>query len=168
RRRISYIAVTRVWAQHRLDRRVHAGKERRAIGLEHAGEADRIRVDRRPVGNHHGEPERNQYLAREKAAVHPAADTQGLGREKHVLTNRGRLAERVIAGLPLELRQREYVGGVEKAILDPRFASGRAQAMAIVDDMRAATAARKAFELRIDELSGERDQGIAHVADRHE
>src|SRR5262249_61380863 len=61
-----------------------------------------------------------------------------------------------------------YTTLFRSAALDPCPASGRAEPVAIIDDVHAATAAREAFELRVDKLGDQRDQGIAHVAHRHE
>ena len=50
----------------------------------------------------------------------PSAESERLGREKHVLADRRGLAEDVVAGLTLEDRQWQDLFGVEKSVLSQR------------------------------------------------
>ncbi len=68
----------------------------------------------------------------------PSAEPERLGCEEHVLADRRRLAEDVIAGLTLEDRQRQDPFGVEKFALEPALGAGRTKAVAVVDDIEAA------------------------------
>src|SRR6185312_362692 len=98
----------------------------------------------------------------------PAAEPDRLCGEEHVLADRGRLAEDIVAGLPFEDRQRQHLPGVDQTVLEPAFRAGRARAVAVVDDVHAAPRGRIATQSGIDELRNQRDQRSADVADRHE
>ena len=85
----------------------------------------------------------------------PAAEPERLGCEEHVLADRRRLAEDVVAGLTLQYGQRHDPFGVEKFALEPALGAGRAKAVPVVDDVEAAACGRIAAQRRVDEL---RDQ----------
>jgi hypothetical protein len=67
------------------------------------------------------------------------------------------------------VRQRHDGALVKESALEPFFSSSRAKAVAVVDNVHAATVpCGEAFEPSIDELGDQSDEGETHVADRHE
>ena len=96
----------------------------------------------------------------------PSAEPERLGREEHVLADRRRLAEDVIAGLTLEDRQRQHPFGVEQSASEPMFGACRTKAVPVVDDVHAAAFRRITPQGRIDELRDQRDQRCTDIADR--
>lgn len=76
-------------------------------------------------------------------------------RQEYVLTDRGWLAEDIVAGLPLDERQRQYLCAIKESILEPAFRAGRTAAAAVVDNTHAAGSRCIAAQRRVDEL---RDQ----------
>src|SRR5262252_816124 len=127
----------------------------RTAGLEYAIEPDRIAECRSAVCRRDAEAHALENFEREKSAVLPSAQPQSLGRQEHVLADRRRLAEDVVAGLPLDDRQRQYPFGIEEAVLQPALRAGRPTVMAVIDNMHAAVRRRVAAQRGIDEL---RDQ----------
>src|SRR5262252_8376814 len=127
----------------------------RTAGLEYAIEPDRIAECRSAVCRRDAEAHALENFEREKSAVLPSAQPQSLGRQEHVLADRRRFAEYVIAGLPLDDRQRQYALGIEEAVLQPALRSGRPIAVPVIDNVHAAACRGEATQPGIDEL---RDQ----------
>src|ERR1700730_14310702 len=103
--------------------------------LEDAIESYRIREARRTAGLHYSEFECLENTVRREPTVHPPANTQGLGREKHVLADNGRLGEHVIASLTLQRREWQELLCIEKTVLDPLAGPGGATVESVVDDV---------------------------------
>src|SRR5215472_17171533 len=127
----------------------------RTAGLEYAVEPNWIAECRSAVRCHDAEAHALENFEREKSAVLPSAQPQSLGRQEHVLADRRRLAEDVVAGLALDDRQREHPFGIEEAVLQPALRAGWPTAVAVIDNVHAAAPRRVAAQRRIDEL---RDQ----------
>ena len=96
----------------------------------------------------------------------PSAEPERFRRQKHVLADRHGLAEDVVAGLPLEDRQRQDLFGIEKPVFEPALGARWAEAVAVIDDIQAAACRRIAAHRRIDELRDQRNQRRADVTDR--
>src|SRR6516165_9791217 len=127
----------------------------RTACLEYVVEPDRVAECRSLVFRHDAEAHALENFEREKSAVLPSAQPQSLGCQEHVLADRGRLAEDVVAGLPLDDRQREHPLGIEEAVLQPPLRAGWPTAVAVIDDTHAAARRRVAAQRGIDKL---RDQ----------
>ena len=93
--------------EHRVDGRVHALEIRRTIGLKYPIEADGVRQSRFLLRLDDREVERLEYFARQDPTMHPAPEAYRLGRKKHVLADRRRLAKHKVAGLTLQAGQRQ-------------------------------------------------------------
>jgi len=101
--------------------------------------------------------------------MHPAAYPYGFAGEKHILADRGWLAEHEVAGLTLQDGERHDFLVVEEAALQPFFSAGRSKAVAVVNDVHAAAVlCDEPFELAIDKLGDQPDQRKAHVTNGHE
>src|SRR5215469_12559447 len=107
----------------------------RTACLEDAVEPDRIAECRCAVRRDDAETHALENFEREKSAVLPSAQAQRLGCQEHVLADRRRLAEDVIAGLPLEDRQRQHPLGIEEAVPQPALRAGWPTAVAIIDNV---------------------------------
>src|SRR6516162_8957690 len=128
----------------------------RTACLEYAVEPDRIAECCSAVCRHDAEADALENFEREKSAVLPSAQPpQSLGCQEHVLADRRRLAEDVVAGLPLEDRQRQHPFGIEEAVLQPALRAGWPTAVAVIDNVHAAACRCVTAQRRVDEL---RDQ----------
>src|SRR5262249_2793350 len=93
-----------------------------------------------------------QNFEREKSTVLPSAYPQSLGCQEHVLADRRRFAEGVVAGLPLDDRQRQYPLGIEESVPEPGLSAGWTRAVAVVDNIPASARRCIAKRGRVDEL----------------
>src|SRR6202011_1072030 len=161
--------LSRQRPEHRVDGRVHALEIGRTIGWKDPIEADRVRQSRFFLRLDDREAERLEYFARQDPAMHPAAEAYRLGRKKHVLADRRRLAKHEVAGLTLEVGQRQAVVLTQKSTLDPGLGAGWPKQEPVVDDVDAAFVRRReTFELGVDKLRDQTDQRKGDIADRDE
>src|SRR5262249_4624845 len=124
----------------------------RTACLKYAVEPDWIAEYRSAVCRHDAEAHALENFERQKSAVLPSAQPQSLGCQEHVLADRRRLAEGVVAGLPLDDRQRQYSLGIEEPVPQPAFSAGWTRAVAVVDNIHTAARGRLTTQRRIDEL----------------
>src|SRR5262249_21993862 len=120
--------------------------------LEHAVYPNGLPECRGATRRHDVEAHSFENLEREKSAVLPSAQPQSLGCQEHVLADRRRFAERVVAGLPLDDRQRQYPFGIEEPVPEPGLSAGWGSAVAVVDNAHTATRGCVTAQRRIDEL----------------
>ena len=66
--------------------------------------------------------------------MHPAAEAYRLGRKKHVLADRRRLAKHKVAGLTLQAGQRQAAVLTQKSAVDPSLGAGRPKPEPVVDN----------------------------------
>src|SRR6516162_3823617 len=124
----------------------------RTACLEHAVEPDGINECRSAILCDDTEAYVLKNFEREKSAVLPSAQPQSLGCQEHVLADRRRFAKDVVAGLPLDNRQRQHPFGIKEAALQPALRAGWPTAVAVIDNVHAAACRRVAAQRRIDEL----------------
>src|SRR6476619_502653 len=121
----------------RVDRRIHGRIVGRTACLEHAVEPDRIAESRTCPARHDAKAHALKNFERQESAMLPSAEPERLGREEHVLADRGGLAEDVVTSLTLEHRQWQDLFGVEKSVFEPVFGTCGAKAVTVIDDIHA-------------------------------
>src|SRR5262249_49797652 len=120
--------------KNRVDRRIHGRIVGRTACLEHTVEPDRIAKSRTCRARGDAKAHALKNFQRQESAMLPSAEPERLGREEHVLADRGGLAEDIVTGLTLEDRQRQDLFGVEKAVFEPAFGTRGAKTVAGLDD----------------------------------
>src|SRR4029078_4271618 len=109
------VTITHYARNDGVDGRVHGWIVKRTIAFEDALQTDGIGKRGRAERISHPEAHRLHDLEREKAAVHPSAETDSLGGKKNVLADGRRFAEHEVAGLALQDRQRQDFALVDQA-----------------------------------------------------
>src|ERR1700741_2499401 len=102
-----------------VDRCIHGRMIGRTACLEHTVEPDRIAESRTLLCRHDAKAHALENPERQEPAMLPSAQPERLGCQEHVLADRRRLAEDIVAGLTLEDRQWQDLFGVEKSVPEP-------------------------------------------------